>query len=557
MVAARSYARAQGRYSYAETCDTQACQVYGGAARRPSIGGTLTMVEQPNTDLAIETMSIGGEGIVRTSPSGAVVSTMFSSSSGGYTAPSDSPGFPAVVDDGDDVVQNPYHNWTTVIPVSTVERAWPAIGTLTQITVTKRNGLGAEGGRVVTMTVAGTSGQATITGDQFRIALGLRSNWFSVRGDQCSGRVEPTVTAETISTTGASNVVPANPVRVIDTRNGVGTTPIALGGGCTLAFDPGAEPAGAVAVAVVVTTTRSDGSGFTTAYPCGTRRPNVSAVQVLGSIDVPGTTVVPLGADGRICIYSSVTTDVLVDVLGWLAPGSGSPYRALAGPSRVLDSRQPGSQTRLAAGTVTRVAMPRSAGAVPRAASVNITATTAGSAGYVTAYPCDANRSETSVLNFRQGIDSANHAFVDLDGDGALCLWNSAAVNLIVDVDGLFSADPAGRGITIHTPQRLVDSRDGTGTTGALRPGEVRTIDLGEPSGGVLAQVAIVDPTSAGFLSLYPCDDPAGGLETSVANAPAGTNVANVVLLRTDGSGQICARSSMVTHLLVDVVGRV
>ncbi|HEX6658669.1 MAG TPA: SpoIID/LytB domain-containing protein, partial [Ilumatobacter sp.] len=35
-VAARSYALKEARYSYAKTCDTPSCQVYGGSARRPA-----------------------------------------------------------------------------------------------------------------------------------------------------------------------------------------------------------------------------------------------------------------------------------------------------------------------------------------------------------------------------------------------------------------------------------------------------------------------------------------------------------------------------------------
>ncbi|HKA03221.1 MAG TPA: SpoIID/LytB domain-containing protein, partial [Acidimicrobiales bacterium] len=36
-VAARSYGVSQGRYSYAKTCDTQSCQVYGGAGFRAAV----------------------------------------------------------------------------------------------------------------------------------------------------------------------------------------------------------------------------------------------------------------------------------------------------------------------------------------------------------------------------------------------------------------------------------------------------------------------------------------------------------------------------------------
>ena len=219
---------------------------------------------------------------------------MFSSSSGGYTTPSTSPGFPPVPDDGDDVSINPYTTWQTSIPVTAVEAMWPQIGTLTQITVTKRNGYGADGGRVLEMAIVGTAGRVTRTGDEFRLAFDLRSNWFSVRGDLCSGRIEPEITGFTIPTT-AVGMMPVTPTRVIDTRNGIGTSAIPLGArvhprlrsrqpavGCRRRrhradHDPGRTPAA---------TPRPTRAG-----PAGRRsRPSRSSA----GLDIPGTTVVPL-----------------------------------------------------------------------------------------------------------------------------------------------------------------------------------------------------------------------------------------------------------------------
>ncbi len=554
-VAARSYARAERRYTFADTCDTQSCQVYGGAARRAALDKPFVAVEQPATDSAIAATA----GVVRLRPGGTVVSTMFSASSGGYTAPSTSPGFPAVPDVGDDTraTRNPYHDWSASVPTATIEARWPAIGTLSAVTVTKTNGLGAEGGRVLKMEVIGTRGKVTVTGDEFRLAAGLRSNWFTVGGgDRCAGRGEPVVDTSWTPSTAANDLLPVSPVRVIDTRNALGTTAVPLGAGCTLTVDLGQRPTGATAVAVVVTTTRSSDNGYTTAYPCATARPETSAVQVLKGSDAAGTTVVPLGADGQVCLYTSVTTDVLVDVLGWLVPGAGPSYLGLPKPVRLLDTRAPGAAP-LGAGSETRVVVPASAGAVADGASINVTATGSAAAGYVSAYPCDRPSTDSSVVNFRVAADSANHVFVDLDPGGALCLWNSAPVHLVVDLDGAFGAAPGAQGIRVQTPSRLVDSRNQLGTSGPLVPGVERILDTGAPSAGILAQVTIVDPRASGFVALYPCGDAGGGTETSVANAAKGTNVANTVLLRTDAGGRWCARSSMPTDLLIDIVGRV
>lgn len=164
-VAARSYAAVQSRYSYAQICDNQNCQVYGGA------GLNGQRIEDYRTDTAIAMTS----GVVLRNASG-VVSAEYSSSTGGYTAGGT---FPAVVDAGDSVAANPNHNWTTTVSVGSIESAF-GVGRLSTITVLGRNGLGADGGRVERVRVSGSAGSRDMTGGDFQSALGLKSNWFSI-----------------------------------------------------------------------------------------------------------------------------------------------------------------------------------------------------------------------------------------------------------------------------------------------------------------------------------------------------------------------------------------
>jgi SpoIID/LytB domain protein len=169
-VAARSYSYTENRYSYAKTCDTTTCQVYKGRAE--NVNGTVHDLEDTRSNNAIAQTA----GVVRTSNStGAVSHTEFSSSTGGYTAGGV---FPAVADDGDDVSLNPNHTWETTIPASSIEAQYNK-GTFLSATVTERNGLGEDGGRVLKMRLHFTGGDVEVTGDAFRIAFGLRSNWFT------------------------------------------------------------------------------------------------------------------------------------------------------------------------------------------------------------------------------------------------------------------------------------------------------------------------------------------------------------------------------------------
>ncbi len=172
-VAARSYVVSSASYSYATSCDTISCQVYGGAY----LNGAY--IEDARTNTAISQTA----GQVRML-NGAVARTEFSSSSGGYTAGGT---FPAVVDDGDSVSYNPNHNWTVSIPVTTVEAAYPSIGSLASISINSRNGLGDLGGRVALMSLIGSSGTVNITGADFRAKLGLKSDWFQVTNSASGG----------------------------------------------------------------------------------------------------------------------------------------------------------------------------------------------------------------------------------------------------------------------------------------------------------------------------------------------------------------------------------
>jgi|GEM_PF-2513580 len=172
-VAARSYALASSRIiNVARTCDTTACQVYGGAGFKT--GPSLASLDNALTDTAIS----GTAGVVRLR-SGAVARTEFSSSTGGFTAGGV---FPAVVDAGDAVAQNPNHTWTLTLPLSVLAAAL-GTGTIRTIAVTARNGLGANGGRATAVTVTSTSGVVTrFTGDAVRLRLGLKSDWFTISG---------------------------------------------------------------------------------------------------------------------------------------------------------------------------------------------------------------------------------------------------------------------------------------------------------------------------------------------------------------------------------------
>lgn len=166
-IAARTYATYERSHPLArhyQICDTTQCQVYGGAS-----------AEHPLSDAAIKAtarsiLTYGGKPAF----------TQFSSSNGGWTAAGTMPYQVAKADPYDGWAGNPVHDWRVKVGPAAFEKAWPVLGKLKSVEVISRTGQGQYGGRVLKARLVGTKRNVTVTGDQVRLALGLRSNWFDL-----------------------------------------------------------------------------------------------------------------------------------------------------------------------------------------------------------------------------------------------------------------------------------------------------------------------------------------------------------------------------------------
>jgi SpoIID/LytB domain protein len=166
-VAARSYAAYERAHSisFYDICDTSACQVYGGAG-----------AEDPASNAAVKHTS--GRIVMY---DGAPAFTQFSSSNGGWSSAGTEPYLVAQPDPYEAASGNPNATWTTTVTTARIEKQWPAIGTLTQISIT-RDGHGDLGGRILTAKLTGTAGTVTVPGDDLRHLLGDggKSTWFAL-----------------------------------------------------------------------------------------------------------------------------------------------------------------------------------------------------------------------------------------------------------------------------------------------------------------------------------------------------------------------------------------
>jgi len=173
-VAARSYALAANpRSSGAKICDTSSCQVYGGTAIRPRVGGKLTKLENSASTQAVADTA----GQILRYENGGIAWTVFSSSNGGRTINN---GIYAAIDDpGDAIAANGHHAWSISVPAAKILKVWPQLGELINIRVTKRTGGGVWDGWVDKMVLEGTNTTLNLTGDQFRRGLKLKSRYLN------------------------------------------------------------------------------------------------------------------------------------------------------------------------------------------------------------------------------------------------------------------------------------------------------------------------------------------------------------------------------------------
>ncbi len=125
-----------------------------------------------------------------------------------------------------------------------------------------------------------------------------------------------------------STFVATVPERVLETREAVGQINYSAGrpkaGQTTevkvVGFGTSAIPADTGTVFLNVTAAEPSASGFVTVYPCGTTRPLASNINLTG-VTTPNMVSVKVGDGGRVCIFTSGSTDLVADILGYF-PGT-------------------------------------------------------------------------------------------------------------------------------------------------------------------------------------------------------------------------------------------
>ena len=210
---------------------------------------------------------------------------------------------------------------------------------------------------------------------------------------------------------------------------------------------------------------------------------------------------------------------------------------------------------RVAAGSVTRIAVPNAAGTA--AVALNLTTTSPRTTGFLTAFPCDSATPVVSNHNHVRDQVVASAAIVPVSSSGEVCVYSYTDTNLIVDITGRL---PAGTGVVAAVPQRLADTRNAV--PAARHPAGVPLrVAIPAVAGAATTAAVALDVTAVGagtpgFATVYACDEPVP--ETSNVNYGTGAATPNLTIVRPSPTGpgageEVCVVASSDVHLLVDL----
>ncbi|MDH6117984.1 PKD domain-containing protein [Kitasatospora sp. GAS204B] len=238
----------------------------------------------------------------------------------------------------------------------------------------------------------------------------------------------------------AGKFTATTPARLLDTRPGAplaseATTAVQVAG-------VDGVPSDATAAVLNVTAIAPDADGYVSAFADGTANPWTSNLNFTRGQTVPNQVIVPLGADGKVEVFShGADTQIAVDLFGYYSPEGTGLFTPVT-PSRLVDTRE-GADIPLGANSWLPVGA-RGVGAAPANATsavVNVTAIGPDTPSYLAVRADGTGVPSTSNLNLTPGVTVANHVITGLDANGNFAVFNHAGnTHVAVDLFGYFSA---------------------------------------------------------------------------------------------------------------------
>jgi hypothetical protein len=361
----------------------------------------------------------------------------------------------------------------------------------------------------------------------------------------------------------------ATPTPVLDTRDGTGGTTGLRGAASTTTFQVlgvGSVPStGVSSVMVRVTSIVPSVATWFVLWPDGTTRPTLTHLAVAKGESISDVAIVKPGSNGKISLYNDAgNTHEKVEVQGYFTASTGSTGGGFVPvtQTRVVDTRTGVGTTTgtIAAGATRTVTFTGSQ--VPSGSSSvygNLIVPGATGGGYLTATPAGVGAGEPIISYVTGSTDSGATLKLSSSGQVTFKNWGSTAVNLVVILQGYFTASPAtGAGLR-PVAARLVNTRT---TVGEVAGGGTLDVQVSGTKGlptrgvaGAMVTITASSPTAAGYLRAWPLgqSDP----QTTIVdfNAADWRGGAAIIKPGTDGKIRIKNGSSGATNIIVDLLG--
>jgi hypothetical protein len=185
--------------------------------------------------------------------------------------------------------------------------------------------------------------------------------------------------------------------------------------------------------------------GYLSVWPTGQSQPVVSTLNYQTGTIVANAAIVPAGTDGKITVYSTDGTQLLIDINGYFAmPTALMPGLSLYAltPCRALDTRHRGSGqpfTGMLTPSVDVVTGPCGPPATAQAYVFNATVVPSGPLGYLALWPDGEMQPVVSTLNAVDGAITNNMAIVPTNNGKIDAYAGNGLTQLLLDLSSYFA----------------------------------------------------------------------------------------------------------------------
>lgn len=380
--------------------------------------------------------------------------------------------------------------------------------------------------------------------------------------------------AQALNDTGTGGVFVPATGRILDTKSGTGgfSTPMEAGKYRTIKVTglAGLPDDGSVgAVSLNATVGASTGNGTLSGRPdADSGRTTMLIYNGISGEYTSNSATLAVASNGTIQVMTETDSRLILDVQGYYTADTDGTAAGGFVPvaKRLVDTRS-GTGAAKAAITPGKSIDVRITGAngVPAGASaavVNLIAVNSTDAdGYLTPYATGGTKPANS-LHYAPSETTSVQAQVPLSADGKITIANSSTTtNLLVDLQGYFTA--AGKGGAVFTPSygRAYDSR-ASGNT-ALAKNETRSIQIAGVAGvpvmgsgitAVTLTLIVAHGGSAGYANAYADDKTDPGI--TAVNFQPNEIQTNTITVPLGANGKIALRNvAEATNYVVDVQG--